>query len=132
MAMRLLAIDYGRAYVGLAFSEGILADPMEPLKVTKKEGSLLAKIIQIVESLNVDTVILGLPEGSLVEEIKHFARELEEKTNLKVEFQPEKSSSIMARHAAKAGGKSLKRLGTKEHSLAAGIILEDYLVGQES
>ena len=65
--MRLLGLDYGEKYVGVAVSDpsGILASPLE--SVYRKEENKLrktyARIEEIVREYGVEKIIVGLPKN---------------------------------------------------------------------
>lgn len=122
----ILAIDYGKKHIGLAVSEGWLIDPLPAIQVTS-DSQALKKICQIMLDSETRKIVIGLPSGHLRPEIEDFGKKLEQLTGVTVYFQPEELSSKIARYKAKTGGKRLKSLGTQEHSLAAGVILEDFL-----
>lgn len=121
--MRILGIDYGRQKIGLAISEGILA---EPLKVIKQDQSL-AEIKKICKDQQVTKIIIGLPESGLVEEIKLFAQKLSAATGLTTTFQDEALTSRSAIVKMIAAGKNKKFRRQKEDAVAAALILESYL-----
>ena len=74
----LLGIDYGKARIGIAISNGILA---RPLTIIKNESwkVLFAKIKRICDENSVKTVVFGLPlnangtESKMSEEVRTFS-----------------------------------------------------------
>ena len=73
--MRLLGIDYGRAKVGLAISEGMLAEPFSVLRYDD-EKALVEKIKALVDKERIDKVVVGVSEGKSAEEARGFGQNL--------------------------------------------------------
>ena len=118
-----LAIDYGRAHIGLAYAEHILAIPLPSLNNDKL---LITNLQQIIKEYQVNHLIIGMPSGVLVEEIKRFGSMLAEQFKLPISFYDETLSSIEAKtRLIQANAARHKRMN--EHSYAAAVILEDYL-----
>lgn len=113
----ILGIDYGRAYIGLAISEGSLAEPKETLRI-KVVGSEIGDIEKRAKDWNVEKVIIGVSEGKMAVETKKWGKKLSEMLQLPVEFVDETLSSIEA-------GESKDK--SKDHSKAAAVILQRYL-----
>ena len=68
----ILGIDYGLKKIGLALAEGNLA---EPLSVIKTDLST-KKIVNLCQENKVDKIVVGLPEGKIVSQVKKFAEKL--------------------------------------------------------
>ena len=102
----ILGIDYGPKNIGLAISEGFIA---EPLKVVHS----LEEIKKVITELNIEKIIVGISEGKSRELAEKFGNELQSVVGLPVEFVDE----TLTTHEA----------GDKEHSKAAAIILQRYL-----
>jgi putative Holliday junction resolvase len=124
---RILAIDFGKAKVGLAMadSETKIAFGYGTLDNDK---NLIAKIVEIIQKEGVGKVIIGkLGQWKDVNsaEIEKLAEELKNKTGAKVEFHEEMFTTKMAQDNLKeAGAKDIKRLDNQE---AARVILESWL-----
>jgi len=130
--MRYLAIDYGTKRTGLA-----ICDPAEtivsPLAVIQGQKELLKRIVEVVESENVEAIVLGLPlnmddsQGFQAKLVLQFAEQLKEHLRIPIHFQDERLSSFSAEEKlAPAGlkrGKRKKRLD----AIAAAAILEAFL-----
>jgi putative Holliday junction resolvase len=119
-----LGIDYGRAKVGLAISEGFLAQPLVVLPNGKK---LLGKISSLVQQQRVKKIIIGLPEGNLKEEIKIFGQKLKKLASLPIEFEPESLTTQEAVVKMIEAGKGKKARREKKDAFAAALILQSYL-----
>lgn len=118
-----LAIDYGTVNIGVAVAEHMLATPLPPLI---NDQSLLTKLETIIATYHVTHILVGLPSGKLVSEIKAFANHLAQETNLPVTLHDETLSSQEAQKQLSAVGASRSKK-QHEHSYSAAIILEDYL-----
>jgi putative Holliday junction resolvase len=131
--MRYLAIDYGTKRTGLAvcdLSETIAS----PLAVIEGQKDLIKKIADIVESENIEAIVLGLPlnmdnsEGTQAKLVMKFAKQLKEHLDRPVHFQDERLSSFAAEDKLTSaefpkGKKRKKRLD----AIAAAEILEAFL-----
>lgn len=121
--MRYLGLDYGSKNIGLAISDekGRIAFPY---KVIYNNSKVFAEIKFIIKKEKVTKIIIGLPvpfsgkENLQTEEVKIFAKKLEQKIKMPIEF----GNEILTTKSAKVGS-------TKEtvDSSAAAIILQSYL-----
>ena len=130
--MRYLAIDYGTKRTGLAICDA--AETIaSPLIVLYGQKELLNKITEIVETENVDAIVLGLPlnmsgtESSQTKLALKFAEQLKSRLSIPVHFQDERLSSFGAEEklapAEFTKGKMKKRID----AVAAAEILEAFL-----
>ncbi len=124
--MRILSIDFGIKYVGLAVadSEIKIAMPFKILKV-KNKNQLFGDLKEIIRAERVNKIVVGRPvglRGNITNQTKltdDFVDSLKKQTKLPLSFFDEKMTSKLADKML--GGKS------KNHSIAATIILQDYL-----
>lgn len=123
--MRVLALDYGSASCGCAVSDptGVLATPIEPVaRPGSKRG--LARLRELVLSLGVELVVVGLPvslsgfDSAQTAETRDFARALGARLGLPVELYDERFTT---RLAERTGGEA------SEDSRAAAHLLESWL-----
>lgn len=132
--MRIMAIDYGDARIGLAVSDltNTLCGDAWTLQEWNMERAV-EKIAQEAKMREVGRFVLGLPrnmdgsEGSRAEKSRQFAALLEEKTGLPVTLWDERRSSIEAHAILHAGGKREKKHRSVVDAVAASLILEGYL-----
>ncbi len=135
--MRLLGLDYGEKYVGVAVSDpmGITASPLESIQ-RKEENKLrktYARIEEIVREYGVEKIIIGLPknmnntEGESAAHCREFAANVERRTEVPVELWDERLSTISANRVLMETG--VRRENRKEviDKIAASIILQNYL-----
>ena len=138
--MRKLALDLGIKTCGFAISDFncIIEKGLENYYfTTKKFSEVINKIkwyIYDSEYKNeIDEIILGYPlrmdlsksERTIM--VENFQKMLQREVDLKITFQDERQSTINAEEILKLANYSKTRRKTKKDSLAAQLILEDYL-----
>ena len=118
--MRLLGIDYGKRKIGLAISEGRLAEPWKVIRY--KDTRILSEQLQrIIKENDVEKVVVGISEGRMAEESKKFAKRIGAET-----FDETLSTHDAQRVSIEMGIKRKKRKGM-EDAYAAALILQGYL-----
>ena len=135
MAGCFLAVDYGSKRIGLAASNqlGLVA----PLDIIENNSEKIKKLQQIIQARNIQKIVLGLPvalsgrEEIAAQNVRKFAAELTA-LHLPVEFYDERLSTAEAHKMILQYGLSAKERRTKVDSLAACILLEDYLRAQSA
>lgn len=118
--MKILGIDYGRRKIGLAVSEGKLAEPLKVIKIDDFNDGV-EKVKKEAESIKAEKLIVGLSEGEMGEEQKQFAKKMGAET-----FDETLSTYDAQNFSIEAGIKRKKRKGM-EDAYAAAIILQNYL-----
>jgi putative Holliday junction resolvase len=130
--MRYLAIDYGTKRTGLAIcdaSETIAS----PLAVLHGQKELLKKIVEIVETENVEAIVLGLPlnmtgtEGPQTKLVRKFAEQLKNHISIPIHFQDERLSSFGAEEKLSPADFTTKKRKKRIDAVAAAEILEAFL-----
>lgn len=132
--MRILAIDYGDARIGLAVSDptGLICGEAW----TMEEWDMARASKRIAEEAarrEVSTLVLGLPknmdgsEGVRAEKSRAFKALLEKDASLPVVLWDERRSSIEAHAILHANGKKEKKHRKTVDAVAASLILEGYL-----
>ncbi|MCB9798324.1 Holliday junction resolvase RuvX [Candidatus Nomurabacteria bacterium] len=122
--MNILAIDYGRKNIGLAWCQtGV--DLILPYGVVKNdEAQVISELDKMIKSEGIDLVVVGLPIGLDGEEnkntatIREFGKDLSKTSGVKVEFVDERFTSQQADN-------TMGDVSRDEKS--AMIILESYL-----
>ena len=133
-AGRIVAIDPGTKYVGVAVSDEtqLIARPFKTLARTSWK-KLLLDIKQIVSDFDAVAVIVGLPlgfEGSRIEmtgEAESIARKLALSLALPVALQDERVTTYEARKRLWERGVKPEDTKSEVDSEAASIILSDFL-----
>jgi putative Holliday junction resolvase len=135
--MRYLAIDHGLKRTGLAIcdaGESIAS----PLAVLNSRKQLLKKLAEIIETENVEAVVLGLPlnmdnsTGPQARSVLKFAERLKESVNLPIHFQDERLSSFGAEEKLAAGEFTRKKSRERVDAVAAAEILQTFLDSRKS
>ena len=134
--MKIMALDYGDARTGVAFSDelGLLAGETLVLPSWNHE-KLLTQVAELARSRNAEKIVLGLPrnmdgsEGPRAEKSRAFAAELEA-LGLEVVFVDERRPTVEAHGILSEAGKRGKKRREKIDAVAATLILETYLNGQ--
>ncbi len=142
---RILALDYGRARIGLAIActEAALAQPLGTLeRINRNED--MRRLRELVREHGVKQIVVGLPlrldgtRGDMAEEAARFGERVRKQFGLPVEMVDERLTSWEAErlleeqqgrtiHAAasKKRKKETAKLGVD--ALAAALILKEYL-----
>lgn len=124
--MNYLGIDYGRRKVGLAVSNGILAEPFQVIRYENidKLRNILRKII--IEE-KIEKVIVGVSEGKMGNESKIFSLDLANIINIPVEIFDETLSTHDAQELSIKSGMSRKKRKLNEDAFAATVMLQSYI-----
>ena len=132
--MRILAIDYGDARTGLAFSDELAILCGEAFTVEEWDPERLAqRIADEVKKRSAGKIVLGLPknmdgsEGPRAEKCRNFAETLRGVTDVPIVMWDERRSSIEAHAILHANGKKEKKHRQTVDAVAASLILEGYL-----
>ena len=130
--MRYLAIDYGGKRTGLA-----LCDKAEmiasPVAVIENKAQLMKEILNIVETEQVEAIVVGLPlnmdgsEGPAAKTVRSFARELAVHINIPIVFHDERLSSFEAEEKLAAADLTRKKKKKRLDAIAAAAILQSFL-----
>lgn len=135
--MRILGLDYGTKTVGVAVSDPLLltAQGVEIIrrKSARKLRQTLARIEELVEQYEVETIVLGYPknmnntEGDRCEQTKELKEMLERRTGLPVVLWDERLTTVAADQSMMEMG--IRRENRKDYvdEIAAIFILQGYL-----
>ena len=134
LLMRILAIDYGDARIGLAVSDmtGLICGDAWTMEEWNMERAS-KRIAEEAKLRDVGTIVLGLPknmdgtEGPRAEKSRAFRTLLEQDTSLPVVLWDERRSSIEAHSILHANGRKEKKHRKNVDAVAASLILEGYL-----
>lgn len=140
IAKRVLALDIGDKRIGVAVSDPFneYAMPCETYFRTKNFDGDVEAIAKIAYEKGVGVIVCGMPvnfdgtESVQTEKTRKFIEALKSKTNLPVEIEDERFTTMQARDTQIAGG--VKRADRKKtiDSIAAAFILEGYLSTQKN
>ncbi|MBR5115780.1 MAG: Holliday junction resolvase RuvX [Lachnospiraceae bacterium] len=135
--MRLMGLDFGAHTVGVAVSDatGTIATAREIIRRDRENAlrETLRRIADLVREEEIGQIILGLPlhmDGSISERAEktlRFKEMLESRLGLPVAMQDERLTSVEAEEILRM--RSIPKKDWKEEidSLAAEIILQDYI-----
>ncbi len=131
----MLALDPGSVRIGVAVSDplGIIAQPHSSLDA--EDPGILAAIVALGESLDIDRVVVGLPlsldgtEGAAAALAREFADRVAGATGFEVKLVDERFSTVTAeRTMIEAGVRRSERKGARDR-VAAAIFLQAHLDG---
>ncbi|SER71641.1 Holliday junction resolvase RuvX [Lachnobacterium bovis] len=135
--MRILGLDFGSKTVGVAVSDGLLLTAQGVEIVRRKSQSklrqTLARIKELADEYEVETIVLGYPknmngtEGERCEKTKEFKSMLENRTGLPVVLWDERLTTVAADRSMMESG--IRRENRKNYvdEIAAIFILQGYL-----
>ena len=149
--MRILAVDYGRARMGLAIanSETRMPQPLSTLeRINRNED--MRRLRELVREHGVKQIVVGLPlrldgtRGEMAEEVERFAQRMRKQIGVPVDMVDERLTSWEAerlleevqgrfiRDEKLASTKKPKRVQAKMtvDAVAAAVILKEYLERQ--
>lgn len=132
--MRIMAIDYGDARIGLAVSDmlGMLCGEAWTMQEWNMERAA-QRIAEEAKSRGVERLVLGLPknmdgsEGERAAKSRKFRELLIKESGLPVTLWDERRSSIEAHAILHRNGKKEKAHRKTVDAVAASLILEGYL-----
>ena len=134
MGTRILAIDYGDARTGLAFSDESRFLCGEAFTVEEwNADALCARIAEEARARNVGELVLGLPknmdgtEGPRAEKCREFAQKLRAATSLPLTLWDERLSTVEAHDILRSNGKKEKRHKNTVDAVAASLMLDGYM-----
>ena len=134
--MRYLGIDLGSKTVGLAISDTTLTIASSLKTIFFKDedyNSTINEIKDIIKEYNITKIILGLPKnmnntlGERAEITLKYKELLEKSTDLPVIMFDERLTSVISNSILIEADISRKKRKKKVDSIAAQIILQDYL-----
>lgn len=132
--MRIMAIDYGDARIGLAVSDEAAILAGDAWTLPERSASRAADaIVAEARKRGVGRFVLGYPknmDGSLgprAEKSEAFKALLEERCDIPVTLWDERRTTIAAHEILSAGGKKMKDHRKNVDAVAASLILEGYI-----
>ena len=134
--MRYLGLDLGSKTIGVALSDPTLTIASTYKTIFFKDEnyqSTLNEIKQIVEEFEIKKIILGLPKnmnntlGERAIITTEYKKMLEDSINIEVILFDERLTSVISNNVLIKADLSRKKRKKKVDSVAAQIILQDYL-----
>ena len=143
--MRIVGLDVGTRRIGVAISDpsGMLARPVKTLTTGALDSRSVDLVVQEIERLGmeddpIDSVVIGLPrrlDGSandMTPQVDAFAVQLGSRLGIPVVLQDERLTSREAESRLALREKDWRARKAKIDSMAAAIILQDYLDSRPS
>lgn len=134
---RVLAIDYGERRIGIALSDPTrtIAQPLPTVARRRGKRPPIAAILRIIESNDVQHVVIGLPlslagdETDWTREVRAFGDTIALRSGLPVEYVDERLTSVAAERAVRSLGLPRREKQRKERidAAAAVLILQGWL-----
>ena len=132
--MKIMAIDYGDAHTGVAFSDptGILTGTTTTLP-SRSADVVLSELARLVREQGAEEIVMGFPrnmdgtEGPRAELYRAFAGRVEEATGLTPVLWDERRTTVDAHRILQQAGKNAKKRKKTVDAVAASLILEGYL-----
>ena len=139
ISKRAIAFDIGNKRIGVAISDPFneYAMPCETFTRTRDIGADARALAKLAKDKGVGVIVCGMPfqydgsEGIQTVKTREFIEHLREKTDLPIELEDERFTTMQARETQMMGG--VKREDRKKtvDSIAASYILESYLSRQK-
>jgi putative Holliday junction resolvase len=129
---RILALDFGRARIGVAISDELqmLAHPLETIPANEEPVS---RVAEIVREKQVDHVVAGIPRqmdgqiGTAATEVLEFVEKLRAILPCPVVTWDERLTTVAAHRALRDAGKKTRDTRGYVDQVAAQMILQTYL-----
>ncbi len=130
--MKLLSLDFGLKRIGVAVGDtnSGIAFPREAIA---NDDKTLGSLKKLVETEKIEKILLGFPHkldgsaGDIVDKLRQFSQRLEKVTNAPIEFIDERFTSKIASAKLHSAGIKTKQHKHLQDSVAAAVILEEYL-----
>ena len=132
--MKIMAIDYGDAHTGVAFSDptGFLTRTTTTIH-SRSADVVLSELARLAKEQGAEEIVMGFPrnmdgtEGPRAELYRAFAGRVEEATGLKPVLWDERRTTVDAHRILQQAGKNAKKRKKTVDAVAASLILEGYL-----
>ena len=132
--MRVMAIDYGDARIGVALSDpsGLLTGFTTVIHSRNRE-TVLAQLAALCKERGADRLVMGFPrnmdgtEGPRAALYREFAASLEEATGMPVRLWDERRTTVEAHQILSSQNYHGKKRKNTVDAVAASLILEGYL-----
>lgn len=132
----ILAIDYGKRHVGLAYSDskGLIASPLKTVHLPAENDLLYLKKIlsEAITEYRIKSILVGMPQQfeentESQRKILNFIKLLETWSELPIVSWDESFSTKRAENMLVSTGQKLKKARKKIDSIACAIFLQEFL-----
>jgi putative holliday junction resolvase len=131
---RVLAIDPGKARLGLAVSDPDRKIPSPLVNYTRKDPQQDAQVLrQIIEEEEIGLIVIGLPvhldgrEGEQAQKARAFGKWLHEQTGMACVYFDERFSTHEAEAVLRSAGLTQKKRKARRDQVAAQVLLHAFL-----
>ncbi|MBI5026738.1 MAG: Holliday junction resolvase RuvX [Nitrospirae bacterium] len=130
--MRVMGLDVGDKYIGLAVSDAI-GLTAHGLTTVERDSRCIGKLIEIIEEYEVTSIVVGIPKmlngsiGVQGEKVLKFIEELKGAIDLPIFQWDERLSTVAAERVLLEADLSRKKRKGLRDKVAAIIILQSYL-----
>lgn len=132
--MKIMSIDYGDKRTGIAFCDKreILASPYTVI-TESYQPKLIQKLIEIINTEAPEKIIIGLPRnmdgsyGYRCDECRSLGSALAEKTDLPIDYEDERLTTVMAHNALSENNVRGKKRKETVDAVSAVMILQSYI-----
>ena len=131
--MRYMGLDLGTKTLGISLSNGVIASVYGTLRHDEEYDRIANEVKDLAIEKKVDVIVLGFPKnmnntiGERAEITLEFKKKLEELTNLPVELEDERLTSVVANNVLINADTSRKKRKERVYGMASVIILQSYL-----
>ena len=131
--MRYMGLDLGTKTLGISLSNGVIASVYGTLRHDEEYDRIANEVKDLAIEKKVDVIVLGFPKnmnntiGERAEITLEFKKKLEELTNLPVELEDERLTSVVANNVLINADTSRKKRKERVDGMASVIILQSYL-----
>lgn len=133
--MRIMCLDVGMVRIGIAQSDPmqIIASPLEVYRRTQSINNDAKYIANLAHRNEVGKIIVGLPlkldgsKSSSVQMAEEFVEKLRKFSDIEIEFQDERLSTVSAERILLEGNVRRDKRKDVVDKIAATIILQNYL-----
>ncbi len=130
---RVLGIDYGEVRIGIALSDTTQTIANAKPYIDRKKKHPIEEIKNIIHNNNIGLLIIGLPlnlkgkYSDKTREVKEFSKKLKKEISIPIKLWDERFSTVSAEMVLRDSNIKSKKQRDKIDSLAAQIILQNYL-----
>lgn len=124
--MHFLGVDYGLVRMGIAYSQGDLAEPVGTFPV-KTQADRVALVKRLADEHAVDAIIVGTTKSTLTPLLQSFISSLKNVFTGTIITVEEQMTTVEARAKMIAAGTSKAKRQKNIDAYAAVVILQTYL-----
>jgi len=132
---RIASLDYGLARIGVALSDerGVVALPLQTVKVEKTLQATLLKLAELLKPYSIEKIIIGNPlnmngsKSQMGEEVEKFKALLETHFTCPIVLWDERLSTVQAERALREASLNWRKRKKVIDQSAATLLLQSFL-----